>query len=89
MSVHAQVWHLRVIALARASPTGAVGLAIMLGFALVALLAPLIAPYDPVKPFTDHVLVEPDARFLLGTDGNGMDVLSRMASQYRSCCSDF
>lgn len=77
MSVHAQVWHLRVIALARASPTGAVGLAIMLGFALVALLAPLIAPYDPVKPFVDHVLVEPDARFLLGTDGNGMDVLSR------------
>jgi peptide/nickel transport system permease protein len=70
-------WHLQTVALVRASPTGAVGLAIMLAFALLAVLAPVLAPYDPVKPFADHVLDEPGTRFLLGTDGNGMDVLSR------------
>jgi peptide/nickel transport system permease protein len=73
----ASLWHLRTVALVRASPTGAVGLAIMLAFALLAVLAPVFAPYDPVKPFADHVLAEPGTRFLLGTDGNGMDVLSR------------
>ena len=77
MNGRVSLWQLRTVALVRASPTGAVGLAIMLAFALLAVLAPVFAPYDPVKPFADHVLAEPGTRFLLGTDGNGMDVLSR------------
>lgn len=67
----------RVRALIRSSPTGAVGLLIMGTFAILAIFAPWIAPFDPVQPFPGHVLDEPDGRFLLGTDGNGMDVLSR------------
>jgi peptide/nickel transport system permease protein len=66
-----------VLAILRASPTGAIGFGIMLLFALMALFAPWIAPYDPVAPFPQHVLAEPDERFFFGTDGNGMDVLSR------------
>lgn len=70
-------WVQRLRALVRASPTGAVGLLIMGGFALLAIFAPWLAPFDPVQPFPQHVLDEPNGRFLLGTDGNGMDVLSR------------
>ena len=70
-------WWRKGAALARATPTGAGGVAIVGLFALIAICASLIAPFDPVKPFTDHVLAVPGARFWLGTDGNGMDVLSR------------
>lgn len=70
-------WGTQARALMRATPTGTWGLAIMLVFAMLALLAPWLSPFDPVKPFADHVLDEPGTRFLLGTDGNGMDVLSR------------
>ena len=64
--------------IARRSPTFAVGFCIVLAFALLAAFAPLIAPYSPVQTFPDQVLQPPQARFLLGTDGNGMDMLSRL-----------
>ena len=67
----------RVTAMARATPTGAFGLALVMLFAVLALLAPLLAPYDPIKPFSEQVLAAPGKQFWLGTDGNGMDVLSR------------
>jgi peptide/nickel transport system permease protein len=67
----------RSLALARRSPTGTIGFAIVAGFALLAVLAPWIAPHDPMRAYANHVLEPPSARFLFGTDGNGMDVLSR------------
>jgi peptide/nickel transport system permease protein len=67
----------RVGAIVRATPTGSVGLAIILVFALMAVLAPWITPFDPVLPFPNAILDAPGKQFLLGTDGNGMDVLSR------------
>src|SRR5262249_54134691 len=70
-------WWPRAVALARATPTGAGGMFIVGLFALIAVCAGLIMPFDPVKPFTDSVLAAPGAQFWLGTDGNGMDVLSR------------
>lgn len=70
-------WTRRIGALARRTPVGAAGLVIVALFAVLAVAAPLLAPFDPIRAFPDHVLVPPDARFLLGTDGNGMDVLSR------------
>lgn len=70
-------WGRRAMALARSTPTGAVGLAIIGLFAIVALLASWIAPFDPIKPFAENVLAAPGKAFWLGTDGNGMDVLSR------------
>jgi len=52
--------------------------------ALAALLAPWVAPHDPVAQFRDHLLQPPvwqpggSARFLLGTDELGRDILSRL-----------
>ncbi len=70
-------WFKQMAALARLSPTGVVGLALVGCFALLAIFAGLLAPYDPIQPFSDQVLAAPGKRFWLGTDGNGMDVLSR------------
>jgi peptide/nickel transport system permease protein len=47
-------------------------------YAAMALLAPWIAPMDPITVHADAVLSPPSARFWLGTDGNGMDLLSRI-----------
>lgn len=43
-----------------------------------ALLAPLIAPYDPVKQDYNFVLSPPSPEHPMGTDGLGRDVLSRL-----------
>lgn len=52
---------------------------IVVGFwLLISLLAPLIAPYSPTHPFADAVLAPPGGRFLLGTDRDGLDILSRL-----------
>jgi dipeptide transport system permease protein len=61
-----------------------VGLAVLLGVALVALLAGVIAPHEPAEQFRDFVRLPPvweaggDWRFVLGTDGLGRDLLSRL-----------
>jgi dipeptide transport system permease protein len=56
-------------------------------FALIAvasLFASLIAPHDPIEQYRDHMLTPPvwaeggSARFLLGTDELGRDMLSRL-----------
>jgi peptide/nickel transport system permease protein len=61
----------------RAQPLGAVALALVTLFVLVALLAPWIAPHDPLEQFRRDLLDAPSARYLLGTDDLGRDVLSR------------
>jgi peptide/nickel transport system permease protein len=45
---------------------------------LVAVLAPLIAPYNPDNIDRRHILEAPQAGHLFGTDDLGRDVLSRM-----------
>jgi oligopeptide transport system permease protein len=57
-------------------------LALILSFYLIALLAPFLAPHDPLKQYYDNVLqrgvwATGDWRFILGTDALGRDVLSR------------
>ncbi|WP_290062346.1 ABC transporter permease [Amycolatopsis solani] len=46
-------------------------------FLLVAVAAPLIAPYDPNAGQFDRILEAPSAQHLFGTDALGRDVLSR------------
>jgi peptide/nickel transport system permease protein len=46
--------------------------------ALLAVLAPAIAPHDPNRPDVRKILDSPSSRHLLGTDQLGRDVLSRM-----------
>ena len=61
-----------------------IGLAIVTGLILLALLAKVIAPHSPIEQFRDSTLVPPvwqqggNARFLLGTDPVGRDILSRL-----------
>lgn len=56
-----------------------IGAVIVLGFVLVALLAPVISPYHPVDD-ADLMVAEqpPDRAYWFGTDGQGRDILSRV-----------
>ncbi len=63
--------------------TAVAGAIIIAAVSLAALLAPLLAPYDPNFQFLDGVSPEgsplpPSARFWLGSDTNGRDQLSRL-----------
>lgn len=44
----------------------------------VAVLAPLLAPYDPLDVDFEHLRAPPNAQHWLGTDKQGRDVLSRL-----------
>jgi len=54
---------------------GAVGLALIV---LVALFAPLLAPYNPITQHIGARLHGPSGTYLLGTDNLGRDLLSRL-----------
>jgi peptide/nickel transport system permease protein len=54
------------------------GLCVVTLFVLVAVLAPWIAPYDPVKTSWTAIRKAPSAAHWFGTDENGRDVLSRI-----------
>jgi ABC-type dipeptide/oligopeptide/nickel transport system permease subunit len=55
------------------------GLALVALVVAAALLAPWIAPFDPLAGDLRHAyLLGPGGRFLLGTDSQGRDVLSRV-----------
>ncbi len=53
---------------------------VVVGLYLVALMAPLVAPYDPVvqQDLVEASYLAPSAEHLLGTDQFGRDVLSRI-----------
>ena len=68
--------HLLIKALS--NPLALVGFIIILSIAVVALLAPYIAPYDPNAIDVKAILLEPSALHYMGTDGLGRDVFSRM-----------
>lgn len=54
------------------------GLIVIVLFYLVALLAPLLAPYDPIEQDIARALQPPQPGNWLGTDRFGRDVLSRI-----------
>ena len=55
-----------------------VGLVVIATFILLALFAPLIAPYDPIATSWTLVRKPPSALHWFGTDELGRDVLSRV-----------
>ncbi len=55
-----------------------VGLVVILLFVALAIFAPLIAPYSPLKANFSHAFRAPTASHWLGTDELGRDVLSRV-----------
>src|SRR5689334_6497949 len=54
------------------------GAAILMAAVLMAVGAPAIAPYDPLKQNLGNALARPGAEHWLGTDNVGRDVLSRV-----------
>ena len=56
-----------------------VGLAILVLFSSVALLAPIATTYSPEENHLDQKLLEPTPAHLLGTDHLGRDILARLA----------
>lgn len=54
------------------------GLAVIVFFVIMAIAAPLIAPYDPVLTNWGTIRKPPSAEFWFGTDEIGRDVLSRV-----------
>lgn len=67
-----------ILARLRRDPLGMMGLVIVLTIALAALLAPVLAPYDPLEIDVYDRLVSPSWQHWLGTDQLGRDVLSRL-----------
>ncbi len=54
------------------------GISIISFFSIIAILAPVISPYDPSAIDQDNLLMPPSRQHLLGTDSLGRDVLSRI-----------
>lgn len=62
------------------NPVAVVGLLVVVAFYLIALIAPLIAPYDPIaqEDIARTSFLPPSGEHWLGTDRFGRDVLSRI-----------
>ena len=60
------------------SASGWVGLFLVGSFLLVALVGPFLAPHSPTALNLDQVLQGPSSEHWLGTDENGVDVLSEL-----------
>ena len=58
--------------------TVAVGFSILLLVVLMAVFAPLLAPYDPYQVGVAGSLIQPDSSHWLGSDTLGRDTLSRL-----------
>jgi peptide/nickel transport system permease protein len=71
-------WAEQVATFVRAKPLGAAGGLIILTMLLVALVAHLLAPYDPYLPDYGAQFARPNGEHWLGTDEFGRDVLSRI-----------
>ncbi len=61
----------------RKQPLAVFGLALLILFVLVALFAPLLAPYNPAAIDLNHRLLAPGHAHWFGTDELGRDIFSR------------
>ncbi|MDI1362409.1 ABC transporter permease [Methylotenera sp.] len=60
------------------NPLVLIGFIIIASVLLLAVIAPLVAPYDPDAIDVKAILLSPSSIHLMGTDGLGRDVFSRM-----------
>src|SRR5262245_21110516 len=60
------------------TPGSVVGLILVGAIVLAAVLAPIVAPYNPIATSTSESAVAPSAQHWFGTDVLGRDVLSRV-----------
>ena len=71
-------WLAVVVDFARRRPLGAIGAALVLLTAVLALTANYVAPYDPLANDYGAMLAAPSRAHWLGTDSFGRDLLSRI-----------
>jgi peptide/nickel transport system permease protein len=62
----------------RRNHVGMFGLAVVLGFVLMALLAPWVATHDPIATSWSAIRKPPTSEFWFGTDELGRDIFSRV-----------
>ncbi len=72
-----RVW-VSLLRAGRAKPLGVVGLLMVLLLVVLAVGAPVIAPYSPTEQHSKAVMVPPNSQFWLGTDNFGRDLLTRI-----------
>ena len=68
----------RIRGVSRLSPTATAGVLIILFFGVLAMFSGGFMTHDPVSSYPDRILEAPSAEHWFGTDGNGMDVFSRV-----------
>ncbi len=66
------------VLLIKKSPLTMLGIVLVSILIILAILAPIISPYDPLKQDIAHRLEPPSWKHLLGTDQLGRDILSRI-----------
>jgi peptide/nickel transport system permease protein len=66
-----------------ARPLTLVGAVLVLGFLVLGIIGPAVAPRDPSTIYYTAVQVPPSAAFPFGTDDNGRDILSRVLAGAR------
>lgn len=69
---------MRIVSRLGQEPLGMVGFIILAILCIVAILAPLLAPYDPNIQVLSDALQPPSAAHWAGTDEFGRDILSRL-----------
>jgi peptide/nickel transport system permease protein len=60
------------------NPTGVASLAFLVILVVLGIFATVLAPHDPNVANATNILQKPSGTYLLGTDGSGHDVLSRL-----------
>jgi peptide/nickel transport system permease protein len=60
------------------NPTGVGSFAFLIVVALAGVFASVLAPRDPYKAAANDILAKPGGKYLLGADGSGHDILSRL-----------
>jgi peptide/nickel transport system permease protein len=68
----------RMVSVFFGRPLPVVGLVFIVLLILIAIFAPLVAPYDPLEMDILHKLQSPNSQHFLGTDSLGRDTLSRI-----------
>lgn len=70
--------HKSIFKKALSNPLALVGFIIIVSVFILAMLAPIISPFDPNNIDVKAILLAPSWQHWMGTDGLGRDVLSRM-----------
>jgi peptide/nickel transport system permease protein len=77
--MHRRPLAVRALILARRKPLGALSVLVIATLVVMAVFAPVLAPYDPIQTHPREKLLAPGAEgYVLGTDEFGRDVLSRI-----------